>query len=105
VLNWSKSLSGCTGQNLRILSLAASLSKALSADARRFTQIHADDIGLNDLSGYVIGCAPTVLYTLGTGFLEKVYESVLAIEMRAAGLAVAQQFSARVHCNDAVVSE
>ena len=34
---------------------------------------HADDRELNELSGRVIGCAFTVLNTLGPGFLEKVY--------------------------------
>ena len=53
----------------------------------------------------MIGYALTVLNRLGAGFLEKVYENALALELRAAGLAVAQQFGIRVHCNDAVVGE
>ena len=52
---------------------------------------HADNSGLNELSGRVIGCAFTVLNTLGVGFLEKVYENALAHELREAGLAVVQQ--------------
>jgi hypothetical protein len=32
---------------------------------------HADNSGLNELSGRVIGCAFTVLNTLGAGFLKK----------------------------------
>jgi hypothetical protein len=47
---------------------------------------HADK--LNELSGIVIGCAFTVLNTLGAGFLEKIYENALAHELRKAGLAV-----------------
>jgi hypothetical protein len=39
--------------------------------------IHAEDadnaVLMNDLSGRVIGCAVTVLNTLGVGFLKKVY--------------------------------
>ncbi len=66
---------------------------------------HADSERLNDLSGRVIGCAFTVLNTLGTGFLEKVYENALAHEIRAAGLAVAQQCSVRVHHHDMLVGE
>jgi GxxExxY protein len=66
---------------------------------------HADGDRLNDLSGRVIGCAFTVLNTLGAGFLEKVYESALALELRAAGLAVVQQCSARVYYNGVVVGE
>jgi GxxExxY protein len=53
---------------------------------------HADAARLNELSGRVIGCAFTVLNTMGTGFLEKVYENSLALELREAGLMVTQQF-------------
>jgi GxxExxY protein len=53
--------------------------------------MHADDSGLNDLSGIVIGCAFTVMNTLGTGFLEKVYENALAYELQQRGLTVFQQ--------------
>jgi GxxExxY protein len=58
---------------------------------RRCTLMHADDIRPNEVSERIIGCAFRVLNTLGTGFLEKVYENALALEMREAGLAVAQQ--------------
>ena len=44
---------------------------------------HADSSELNELSGRVIGCAFTVLNTLGARFLEKVYENALAYEVRA----------------------
>ena len=53
--------------------------------------MHADDSGLNDLSGIVIGCAFNVLNTLGAGFLEKVYENALAYEIQKRGLTVVQQ--------------
>jgi GxxExxY protein len=66
---------------------------------------HADSERLNDLSGRVIGCAFTVLNTLGAGFLEKVYENALAFEVRAAGLSVVQQRGARVYYHDVVVGE
>ncbi len=66
---------------------------------------HADGDGLNVLSGRVIGCAFTVLNTLGAGFLEKVYENALAYELRAAGLAVVQQCCVRVHYKDVVIGE
>jgi GxxExxY protein len=84
---------------------AALQSKALNADAKGFTPTHADSAALNDLSGRVIGCALTVLNTLGAGFLEKVYENALANEMRAAGLGVLQQCSISVHYNGVVVGE
>jgi GxxExxY protein len=51
---------------------------------------YADNSELNELSGRVIGCAFTVLNTLGAGFLEKVYENALAYEVRAAGLSAVQ---------------
>ena len=66
---------------------------------------HADQGRLNDLSGRVIGCAFTVLNTLGAGFLEKVYENALVYELRAAGLTVVQKCSVRVHYKDVVVGE
>jgi GxxExxY protein len=67
---------------------------------------HADNaVLLNDLTGRVIGCAFTVLNTLGAGFLEKVYENALAIEMRDAGLAIVQQPGVRVLYHDEVVGE
>ena len=66
---------------------------------------HADRDRLNDLSGHVIGCAFTVLNTLGAGFLEKVYENALALELRAAGLTVSQQFGVRVQYNGTVIGE
>ena len=53
----------------------------------------------------MIGCAFTVLNTLGAGFLERVYENALAFELRAAGLSVAQQSGAIVYYHDQVVGE
>ena len=66
---------------------------------------HADNRELNELSGRVIGCAFTVLNTLGAGFLEKIYENALAYEVRAAGLSAVQQYAARVHYKDILVGE
>jgi GxxExxY protein len=67
--------------------------------------MHADNAELNGLSGRVIGCAFTMLNTLGAGFAEKVYENALAIEIRAAGLTVVRQYGVTVHYNDQVVGE
>ncbi len=64
---------------------------------------HADSESLNELSGRIIGCAFTVLNTLGAGFLEKVYENALAYELRDTGLAVAQQVGISVLYRGAVV--
>ena len=66
---------------------------------------HADNSELNELSGRVIGCAFTVLNTLGAGFLEKVCENVLAYEFRATGLSAVQQYGAKVHYKDILVGE
>jgi GxxExxY protein len=46
-----------------------------------------------------------VLNTLGTGFLEKVYENALAMELSAAGLKVAQQHGMLVEYGGATVGE
>ncbi len=66
---------------------------------------HADRTRLNALSETIIGRAFTVLNTLGAGFLEKVYENALALELREAGFAVAQQCGATVRYKDTVVGE
>ncbi len=66
---------------------------------------HADRTRLNELSQAIIGCAFTVLNTLGAGFLEKVYENALALELREAGFAVAQQCGATVSYKEKVVGE
>ena len=47
----------------------------LRVGARGQAQNTQDNSELNKLSGRVIGCAFTVLNTLGAGFLEKVYET------------------------------
>lgn len=53
----------------------------------------------------VIGCAYTVANTLGSGFLEKVYENAHAHEMRKKGLAVKQQYAVNVYYHGIVVGE
>ena len=67
--------------------------------------MHADENRLNELSGGVIGCAFTVLNTLGVGFLKKVYENALAHEIRKAGLTVMQQRGVTVTYDGIVVGE
>ena len=49
--------------------------------------------GLNEVSGAVIGAAIDVHRELGPGLLESVYESCLACEMTARGLAFQRQMS------------
>jgi GxxExxY protein len=40
----------------------------------------------DEITQKIIGCAITVSNTLGVGFLEKVYENALVIELREANL-------------------
>lgn len=63
------------------------------------------DIAHKELSGKIIGCCYIVANTLGVGFLEKVYENALAIELRKAGLKVEQQKIIKVLYAGAVVGD
>ena len=65
----------------------------MDADKRRL---------LDALTERIIGCSYTVGNTMGSGFLEKVYENALAHELRKSGLKVEQQRSLQV-CYDGVV--
>ena len=49
------------------------------------------DIPNRDLTEKIIGCAYSVHNTLGAGFLERVYENALAIELTEQGLQFKQQ--------------
>ncbi|MGH7869595.1 MAG: GxxExxY protein [Candidatus Dormibacteraceae bacterium] len=67
--------------------------------------MNTDEHGLNDLSGRVIGCAFTVSSTLGSGFLEKVYENALVHEARKNGLKVAQQHPIQVRYDGVCIGD
>jgi GxxExxY protein len=54
-------------------------------------RINADERRLNELTEKIIGCAYSVANGLGAGFLEKVYENALRIELQRVGLGVTQQ--------------
>ena len=56
-----------------------------------FEEMGTSPGGQDPLAESVLGYAFTVANTLGTGFLEKVYENALAHELRKAGLEVEQQ--------------
>ena len=60
----------------------------MGTDARR--------IRLDEITRKIIGCAYAVSNSLGSGFLEKVYENALTHELRKTGLQVVQQFGIRV---------
>jgi GxxExxY protein len=57
----------------------------------------------NQITEKAIGCAFKVSNTLGCGFLEKVYENAMVIEIRKAGLVVNQSFPMQVLYDGAVV--
>jgi GxxExxY protein len=58
-----------------------------------------------DLTNRVICCAYNVHNSLGAGFLEKVYENALRIELESAGLKVEQQRPINVLYNGQTVGE
>ena len=51
---------------------------------------------INQITERIINCVYRVSNTLGSGFLEKVYENALAIELRESGLRVEQQHPIKV---------
>jgi GxxExxY protein len=59
----------------------------------------------DDLTQKIIGCAYKVHNTLGPGFLEKVYENALRIELEKEGLRVRQQEPISVTYDGHVVGE
>lgn len=78
-------------------------------------QMHTDDKDIRTLSGdrlihreltqKIIGAAMQVHDTLGSGFLEKVYENALAIELRNNSTVVEQQKPITVRYSGQVVGE
>ena len=59
----------------------------------------------DDLTQTIIGCAYKVHNTLGPGFLEKVYENALRIELEKVGLRVRQQEPINVEDEGHLVGE
>ncbi len=60
---------------------------------------------LPDLTGAIIGAAMEVASGLGGGFLEKVYERALVVELTERGIASAQQARFPVHFKSRLVGE
>ena len=60
---------------------------------------------INKLTEKIIGCAYRVHNTLGPGFLEKVYENALLIELQEEKLKAKQQEPIKVFYRDHVVGE
>lgn len=60
---------------------------------------------INELTEKIIGCAITVSRSLGPGFLEKVYENALCIELRRSALNPEQQKPLMVYYDGQAVGE
>lgn len=58
-----------------------------------------------DLTGRILQAAFKVHNTLGCGFLEKVYENALVVELSRMGAAVSQQHPFKVNYENAVVGD
>jgi GxxExxY protein len=94
----------CTGREV----------ETLESDAiRNWPQMNTDEHGcslsggwsINRLTRATIGAALEVSNALGCGFLEKIYENALAIELRCRGLKVVQQAGMEVRYRGALVGE
>ena len=64
---------------------------------------HRDE--LNGITEQIIGCAYKVANTLGCGFLEKVYENALVVELQRNLLKVVQQAAVKVQYEGVDVGE
>jgi len=73
-------------------------------ESQRRSEIN-DSEKLNLISEKVIGCAYTVSNTLGCGFLEKVYENAMMIELKRQGLNAKQQEPIKVFYSNEIVGE
>jgi GxxExxY protein len=60
---------------------------------------------MNEITEKIIGCAFTVANTLGSGFLEKVYENALTHEIQKAELSVQKQVPIHVNYDGIIVGE
>lgn len=56
-----------------------------------------------ELTEKIIGCAYKVHSKLGAGFLEKIYENALMIELNDAGLSAQQQYPIKVYYNNIII--
>ena len=69
--------------------------------------INADErrLALDQITERIIGCAQQVSNVLGCGFLEKVYENALVLELRKTGLDARQQHDIAVYYDAQVVGQ
>jgi GxxExxY protein len=64
-----------------------------------------DKVYYDSLTELIIHCAYKVGNTLGSGFLEKVYENALAIELTSSGMSIEVQKPINVHYEGQIVGE
>ena len=69
------------------------------------TKINTDERRLNELSEKIIGAAYEVSNILGVGFLEKVYENALNVELKLRGLKTLPQAPLKVYYKDELVGD
>ena len=67
--------------------------------------MNADERRLDGITEKIIGCAFQVANVLGSGFLGKVYENALAVELRKAELEFAQQKPIRILYDGQIVGD
>jgi GxxExxY protein len=67
--------------------------------------MNTDEHGLNEITEKIIRCVYVVANTLGSGFLERVYENALAYELRKSGFVVEQQKGIKVLYDGVVVGD
>jgi len=60
---------------------------------------------LNSITEKIIGAAYAVSNTLGSGFLEKVYENAMFLEILKSNLSVLKQYPLHVYYEDQIVGE
>jgi GxxExxY protein len=60
---------------------------------------------LDEITEKIIGCAYEVANTLGSGFVEKVYENSLFHQLLKSGLSVKQQYQMAVYYDNVLVGE
>jgi len=58
-----------------------------------------------ELTSKIINCFYTVYNTLGFGFLEKVYENAMILELRKQGMLAEKQKPIQVHYDETIVGE
>ena len=68
-------------------------------------QMNADERRLNEITEHVIKCAYRVSNKLGCGFLEKVYENAMFVDLTFEGLKAEQQRIVQIYYRDALVGE